>query len=148
MTLTRLVSVFLSTTASGLVKINPQFTEVKCENILAQHAIFICCCCQISSCCPAASCFSCAWLPCLLVPGVIANVRAAVNHLHTVCSVCKLTSVGLGGYVQFQSGSRHVHREAAKLCWAQLSFPWWLAPDCHQLLWLGTFSSSSRKTVM
>lgn len=51
-----------------------------------------------------ALCLSCLRLLCLLNPEVLVLVRTVINHIHTASSVVTLSSVGLRGFVQSQSG--------------------------------------------
>lgn len=78
---------------SCLVEINPQFSE-RYVNVFKLH---LC-------------------LSCLLIPRVSVLVRSVVNHL---CTVCKLSSVGLKGCVCCMSG--------VQLC----SRGGWLTEPCY-----------------
>ena len=79
----------------------PSVHRVRCEKILALHAVFAHCWCPT----PSNSSIT-SYLPvpaCCVSPRVIILVRAAVNRLHTVSPVFKQASVGLRACVQYQS---------------------------------------------
>ena len=111
---------------------------VRCEDILALRAGFTCCWCLAV--CPCNPTLSHPHLMCLVTPKAVVLVRAAVNRLHTVSTVFRLTSVGPEGCVQSQFS---VQPCELSCCQIQLSWSPWpmvtppiiqgLAPD--KLYW-------------